>query len=198
MKHLVSGVLIGAATLFIGCDSPTSSEQSNPVHFKNLFPLSTKGDCWFFSDSSSNTFSIEVSEAVTDNNERYHNVRFTESKMNSSQTHWLYSKNDTIYYAPKLQGSYAAFLPLKFNRMSSTFKSGSNKITYTRIKGYVVGKSTYAEAVSLKYETAILNGFTELVFVDGIGPIRCIDHRGRWPIIYNLDSAKISGIKVVQ
>jgi hypothetical protein len=45
-----------------------------------------------------------------------------------------------------------------------------------------------------RYNMPILHGFDEITFADSIGIVRLIDHTGRWPINYLIDSCSVSGV----
>jgi len=190
MKQTI--LLSSVVATLIGCNGYSDKYDTNTVQMKEIFPVGAQKEQWHFSDEAGNRFTISTEETIVDDGATYQKMKFHESKLNTIESHWFVSERDSVYYSPKLQGSFTTFLPEKF-RETGSFMAGKNKVTYSLQENYSLNGTSVQSAIVLNYSTAILTGFTQLVFADSIGPIRMIDNRGRWPIQYDLDSAFVYG-----
>lgn len=194
---LMNTFLIGWSSLFFltACHNSYNDGYSGneSISYKNLFPVESEFNWWKYSDEDGNQFSIHVVDVVHDDREFYYKATFTETKLQSEESHWFRRDSDHLAYAPALSAPFIKFLPKKFNEDRGKYSSDDNDIHYTLYDSYRINRETFDEIVELHYETPILNGFTTISFANKIGPLRFVDDSGRWIVEYNLDSASING-----
>ncbi len=179
-----------AIVLFAGC-FPTGWHGDDPgptyVTFDNIFPFTTSGKVWDYTDEDGNDFVITVRDTISDEGDLYYKVEFREVKLNMVQSDWFISEPSGIKYSERLKGRFQLFLPRRFLSRGGTFESDCQNIRYEIFKSLSLGGKTYRDVLKLSYTTAVLHGFDEVYFADNIGIVQMVDYGGRWPVYYSLN-----------
>ncbi len=157
------------------------------VTYDNIFPFTTAGKTWGYTDEDGNDFMISVIDTISDEDDLYYKVEFKEVKLNMIQDDWFIRDAEGIKYSDRLMGDFDLFLPKRFIRGGGSFQCNSQNINYEIISSLTLGTTTYTDVLKLSYTKAVLHGFDEIFFADNIGIIQMIDYDGRWPVYYTLD-----------
>lgn len=166
------------------------------VTYNNLFPIASEGNIWYYSDADSNQMIIAVKDTISDNGNVFVKVAITETKLQITDEHWLLKTYDEMQYSSSLSGDFLTLYKDEFHERGGSYYINGDHVDYSVYNGYTVNGKAYGNVVRLVYPEGILDGFSELYFADGIGPIQLVDDRGRWPVTYALDSAYVNGLQI--
>lgn len=192
-KRLFS-VLLFLLILFVtGCFDTGFGPK---VTYTNLFPIEDESNIWYYSDADSNEMIISIKDTISDDGDVYVKIAITETKLNLTDEHWLLKTYDEMQYSSSLSGDFLTLYKKEFRENGGSYYINGDHVDYTVYNGLNVNGKAYGNVVRLVYPEGILDGFSELYFADGTGPIQLVDDRGRWPVTYMLDSAVVNGQKI--
>jgi hypothetical protein len=172
-------------------DNQPDKSRDITITYQDLFPFENSRNWWSYSDEDGNQFSIDVIDTISDEDEIYYKVAFTEEKLNFVQDDWFRKEPPAVSFSEHLVGEYLEFLPGSFNSKGGSFSCGSASVSYTLLDSLEAGDKIYTQVVELEYSREILHGFDRIYFANSIGIVRMVDEDGRWPIDYTLDSARV-------
>jgi hypothetical protein len=178
-------------------DRPDHKDRSpgQTVTFENLFPFEGPANKWEYADDDGNRFTIHVMDTISDEEELYYKVAFTEEKLDFVQDDWFLRKGGRIKFNTHLRGEFQTFLPSSFKKNGGWFYCHGSSIRYKVMDSMTIGEKTFENVLELEYNRSILHGFDRIVFADNIGIIRMVDEDGRWEIDYVLKESHIDGEK---
>lgn len=179
-------------------DQSSSDDSHAPAHQQftratsACFPFQDNSNWWHYTEAGGNTTTIHVTDTISDNNILYHKVSFRENRVDTTDD-WFKKTTGGIYFSRSLISGYTLFIPAKIDSMHGTFESGSSTVTYSYYDSLSIDGVLFYGVLHAEYSFPLLHGFDEITFADSIGIIRLIDHTGRWPISYTIDSCSVSG-----
>lgn len=166
------------------------------VTYHNLFPIEREGNIWYFSDTDDNQLIISVKDTISDDGDVFVKVAITEQKLKITDEHWFLKTYDELQYSGSLSGEFLTLYRKEFHKSGGSYYINGEHVDYRINKAMTINGKGYGNVVHLSYPEGILDGFSELYFVDGIGPVQLVDDRGRWPVTYALDSANVNGTPI--
>lgn len=176
----------------------TENQNSQPQNRKisrtitGYFPFQDNSNAWWYTESGGNTVRILVTDTISDDGIVYFRVSFRENRVDTTDD-WFKQSAGGIYFGEALVGEYDLFLPAKIDSTSGGFTSGANDATFAYYDSLAINYFMHHHVLCLKYTTPLIHGFDEITLADSIGIVELIDHHGRWPISYHIDSCRISG-----
>ncbi len=196
MKQIATNISILVTTLmFSACHDPfeSTAESGGKVNYSELFPVNSIDNSWYFSDASDNKLSISIADTISDGHDHYFKAKFSETGSESERAFWFLMNGDEFLYSSTLRGNYKKLLPTRFLQNGGSFEVDGCDVIYKIHDRYNISNISFKNVVDLYYSGKTLDGFSDICFANQIGPIQFTDDRGRWPITYNLDSARIDG-----
>jgi len=178
--------------------TPTTEKQNEQQNRKisrtltGYFPFQDNSNAWWYSESGGNTVRILVTDTISDDGIVYFRVSFRENRVDTTDD-WFKQSAGGIYFGEALAGEYDLFLPATIDSISGGFTSGANNAAYAYHDSLTVNYFMHRHVLCLKYTAPLIHGFDEITLADSIGIVELIDHHGRWPISYHIDSCRISG-----
>lgn len=163
------------------------------VTYNNLFPIESEGNIWYYSDNDNNQMIISIKDTISDDGDVFVKVAITETKLKITDEHWLLKTYDELQYSSSLSGEFLTLYKKEFHESGGSYYINGEHVDYHVYKGLTIKGKAYGNVVRLTYPEGILDGFSELYFAEGIGPVQLVDDRGRWPVTYALDSAFVNG-----
>jgi hypothetical protein len=177
----------------------TENQNSRPQNLKisrmitGYFPFQDNSNAWWYTESGGNTVRILVTDTISDDGIIYFRVSFRENRVDTTDD-WFKQSAGKIYFGEALAGKYDLFLPDKIDSTSGGFTSGANDAAFAYHDSLAINDFVHHHVLCIKYATPLIHGFDEIALADSIGIIELIDHSGRWPISYHIDSCRISGV----
>jgi hypothetical protein len=169
-----------------------SSNQRITRSIIHFFPFEDNTNIWNYSESGENNVVIVVADTISDDGITYFRVSFRENRVDTTDD-WFSRSTTGIFFGQSLTGAYDLFLPAKIDSTKGSFKSRGLKVEYTYQDSLKINGSMFHKVLHLVYQSPIIHGFDEIFLVDSIGIVELIDHNGRWPIVYTIDSCRIGG-----
>jgi hypothetical protein len=181
-------------------DDHSSSQQplNQPVGrqisrtIAGFFPFEDNSNKWNYSESGGNTVTILVTDTISDDGVTYFRVSFRENRVDTTDDWFLRSKTG-VCFGQSLTGKYDLFIPTKVDSISGCFESAGSTVTYGYYDSLSINGIKFYNAIHFQYNTPIIHGFDEITLVDSIGIVELVDHSGRWPIHYSIDSCRVGG-----
>jgi len=181
-------------------DEPETAKPNDPPSnprvarkIGGLFPFEDNSNAWYYTESGGNTVRILVTDTISDDGVIYYRVSFRENRVDTTDD-WFQRSTMGIYFGQSLAGKYNLFLPAKIDSVSGSFVSGGPMADYTYYDSLLVNGTLFHNVLRLRYDAPLIHGFDVLTLADSVGIVELIDHHGRWPISYEIDSCSISGI----
>ncbi|HEX2960115.1 MAG TPA: hypothetical protein VHO70_24995 [Chitinispirillaceae bacterium] len=174
-----------------GVVNPPAQPQRIRIQTRNYFPFENNLNWWNYTESSGNELEIKVIDTISDDNILYYRVAFQEHRVDTTDD-WFKSSYGSIMFGQSLTGMYEQFLPKEIDSINGTFSCGANLVRYSYYDSLVTGGVMYHGVISLKYDYPVIHGFEELLLAKGIGIVKMVDHDGRWPVTYLLDSCSVN------
>ena len=159
---------------------------------EGFFPFEDNSNIWNYTESGGNTVTIIVTDTISDDGVTYFRVSFRENRVDTTDDWFLRSSNG-IYFGQSLTGDYDLFLPVALNSVSGSFKSKGSIVAYDYYDSLIVNGMLFYNVLHLHYSNPIIHGFDDVTLVDLIGIVQLVDHNGRWPILYAIDSCRVGG-----
>jgi hypothetical protein len=212
MKNVARCCIILALSLMCFCtflmDGPTQpatndhysgNKPSDPVPHQQFskkiggfFPFEDNSNRWNYTESGGNTVVILVTDTISDDGITYFRVSFRENRVDTTDD-WFMRSVTGVYFGQSLTGKYGLFLPARLDSVSGTFESSGSTVVFDYYDSLSVNGVRYKNVVHLKYNNPIIHGFDEITLADSIGIVELVDHTGRWPINYAIDSCRVGG-----
>ncbi len=170
---------------------PPVQPQKIRIQTKGYFPFENNTNWWNYTEASGNELEIKVTDTISDDNVLYYRVAFQEHRVDTTDD-WFKTSYGNIMFGQSLTGMYEQFLPKEIDSINGTFPSGANLVRYSYYDSLVTGGVMYHGVLSLKYDSPVVHGFEELLLAKGIGIVKLVDHDGRWPVTYLLDSCSVN------
>jgi hypothetical protein len=169
-----------------------SSNQRITRSIVHFFPFEDNNNIWNYTESEGNKVTILVADTISDDGVTYFRVSFRENRVDTTDD-WFSRSASGINFGQSLTGPYELFLPAKIDSTRGSFKSRGSKVEYTYYDSLKIDGSMFHKVLHLAYQSPIIHGFDEITLADSIGVVELIDHTGRWPIDYTIDSCHIGG-----
>ncbi len=157
-----------------------------------FFPFEDNANKWNFTEAGGNTVVILVTDTISDDGNMYFRVSFRENRVDTTDD-WFLKSPAGIYFGQSLTGEYDLFLPAKVDSACGRFKSAGSTVEYTFSDSLLINGFMFHRVLHLRYNIPIIHGFDEVTLADSIGIVELVDHNGRWPIVYAIDSCRIGG-----
>jgi hypothetical protein len=157
-----------------------------------FFPFEDNSNRWNYSESGGNTVGILVTDTISDDGSTYFRVSFRENRVDTTDD-WFLRSTSGVFFGQSLTGNYDLFLPSKVDSLSGNFESAGSTVSYEYYDSLSINGTAFSHAVHLHYNNPIIHGFDEITLVDSIGIVELVDHSGRWPIYYTIDSCRVGG-----
>jgi hypothetical protein len=203
LPALIAGLLVSSCMVAVnGPDtrSPGSRDTSTPPEHQIFtratvacFPFQDNSNWWHYTETGNNTTTIHVTDTISDNGIMYYRVSFRENRVDTTDD-WFQQSRNGIYFGSSLVGSYSMFLPAKIDSAKGSFISAGLTVRYAYYDSLVISGILFHGVLDARYSNPLLHGFDEITFANSIGIIQLIDHTGRWPIVYTIDSCSVSGM----
>lgn len=208
MKTFTYAMLAPVISIFCLCTvmmdpvSSPSKEKTNeqpPIQkvshaLGGFFPFEDNSNAWWYTESGGNTVHILVTDTISDDGVVYFRVSFRENRVDTTDD-WFKRSLGGIYFGQSLAGDYDLFLPVKIDSVKGSFVSGAASADYVFFDSLSVNGAMLRNVLQLNYTRPLIHGFDELTLSDSLGIVELIDHSGRWPVSYEIDSCSIGGIR---
>jgi hypothetical protein len=168
------------------------SKQKFSRNIAGFFPFENNMNTWNYTESGGNTVTIVVTDTISDDGITYFRVSFRENRVDTTDD-WFKRSPKGIYFGQSLTGDYDLFLPGKVDSISGSFISAKSSVSYHYYDSLDVNGSMLYNVLTLHYNYPIIHGFDDITLADSIGIVKLVDHNGRWPISYAIDSCVVGG-----
>jgi hypothetical protein len=169
----------------------TPSKQRITRNISGFFPFEDNSNAWAYTEAGGNKVTILVTDTISDDNVTYFRVSFRENRVDTTDD-WFSRSTRGIYFSQSLTGNYELFLPEAIDSLQGKFES-AGAVSYAYHDSLLVNGTLFRRALHLRYQSPIIHGFDEITLVESIGIVELVDHSGRWPIYYEIESCQVGG-----